>query len=130
MRKKIDKFIKNDFKIGQFLVTTYGTGFIVGFSDNSYYYYFYKVDNMYLGNIDDNLMNVDGYIDNYIKYLDRQVALLVNNVLNPNLIRKISTSGHKKYIDLRINEDIVKKWRTKSQLVNGDNTVYIDDKRG
>ena len=130
MRKKIDRFIKSDFKLGQFLVTTYGTGFIIGFSDNPYDYYFYKVDNMYIGNIEENLKNVEGYIDHYIQYLDIQGVLLLNNVLNPNLIRKISTYGHKKYIDLRYDETIVKKWRTKSQLLNGDNTVYIDDKRG
>ena len=114
---------QEDLKLGLYLVTHKGTGFIVGFEEEKAgFFYMYLISN-------ETLFNTKKVIQKYTKaeqlftqYIKGLSEIALQNAMDKTLLVKLKSNAAKKALELpKIDESVIKNWKIKSRLM--DNTL-------
>lgn len=114
---------QEDLKLGLYLVTQKGTGFIVGFEEEQAgYFYMYRLSG-------ETLFNTKKVIQKYTKaeqlftqYIKGLSEIALQNAMDKTLLVKLKSNAAKKALELpKIDASIITQWRLKSRLM--DNTL-------
>lgn len=124
MRKLIDKCTRNDLKIGQVLMTNKGTGFIVGFPETTSSFYFYIINSMTAKDTNDGMIDLPNFESVTCNYLSQLANNALTKSMNETLLLRLNTTEHKRYVNVRLNENDIITWRTKSALLNKSKTIF------
>ena len=114
---------QEDLKLGLYLVTHKGTGFVVGFEEEKAgLFYMYLISN-------ETLFNTKKVIQKYTKaeqlftqYIKGLSEIALQNAMDKTLLVKLKSNAAKKALELpKIDESVIKNWKIKSRLM--DNTL-------
>ena len=117
------KVKQEDLKLGLYLLTHKGTGFVVGFEEEQAgYFYMYRLS-------DETLFNTKKVVQKYTKaeqlftqYIKGLSEIALQNAMDKTLLVKLKANTAKKALELpKIDESVIKNWKIKSRLI--DNTL-------
>ena len=117
------KVKQEDLKLGFYLLTHKGTGFVVGFEEEQAgYFYMYRLS-------DETLFNTKKVVQKYTKaeqlftqYIKGLSEIALQNAMDKTLLVKLKSNAAKKALELpKIDESVIKNWKIKSRLM--DNTL-------
>ena len=117
------KVKQEDLKLGLYLLTHKGTGFVVGFeAEKAGLFYMYLIS-------DETLFNTKKVVQKYTKaeqlftqYIKGLSEIALQNAMDKTLLVKLKSNAAKKALELpKIDESVIKNWKIKSRLM--DNTL-------
>ena len=117
------KVKQEDLKLGLYLLTHKGTGFVVGFeAEKAGFFYMYLIS-------DETLFNTKKVVQKYTKaeqlftqYIKGLSEIVLQNAMDKTLLVKLKSNAAKKALELpKIDESVIKNWQIKSRLM--DNTL-------
>ena len=119
---------QEDLKLGLYLVTQKGTGFIVGFEEEQAgLFYMYLISS-------ETLFNTKKVIQKYTKaeqlftqYIKGLSEIVLQNAMDKTLLVKLKSNAAKKALELpKIDASIITQWRLKSRLMDNNLPEMID----
>ena len=114
---------QEDLKLGLYLVTQKGTGFIVGFEEEQAgYFYMYLISNETLFNTKKGVQKYTKAEQLFTQYIKGLSEIALQNAMDKTLLVKLKSNAAKKALELpAIDESVIKNWKIKSRLM--DNTL-------
>ena len=114
---------QEDLKLGLYLVTHKGTGFIVGFEEEKAgFFYMYLISNETLFNTKKVVQKYTKAEQLFTKYIKELSEIALQNAMDKTLLVKLKSNAAKKALELpKIDESVIKNWKIKSRLM--DNTL-------
>lgn len=119
---------QEDLKLGLYLLTHKGTGFVVGFeAEKAGYFYMYRLS-------DETLFNTKKVVQKYTKaeqfftqYIKGLSEIALQNAMDKTLLVKLKSNAAKKALELpKIDASIITQWRLKSRLMDNNLPEMID----
>ena len=117
------KVKQEDLKLGLYLVTQKGTGFIVGFeAEKAGFFYMYLISNETLFNTKKGVQKYTKAEQLFTQYIKGLSEIALQNAMDKTLLVKLKSNTAKKALELpAIDESVIKNWKIKSRLM--DNTL-------
>ena len=114
---------QEDLKLGLYLVTHKGTGFVVGFEEEQAgYFYMYSLSEETLFNTKKVVQKYTKAEQLFTKYIKELSEIALQNAMDKTLLVKLKSNAAKKALELpKIDESVIKNWKIKSRLM--DNTL-------
>ena len=117
------KVKQEDLKLGLYLLTHKGTGFVVGFeAEKAGLFYMYLISNETLFNTKKGVQKYTKAEQLFTQYIKGLSEIALQNAMDKTLLVKLKSNAAKKALELpKIDASIITQWRLKSRLM--DNTL-------